>query len=116
MAGKYQSYNSYKTSEIASIERIPSHWEEIPLKYVATCNDDVLPESTDRDYEFHYIDISSVSRTSGIEKTELVKFGAAPSRARRLVKNGDVIVSTVRTYLEAIAPIEYPPLKRPTCP
>lgn len=33
----------------------------------------------------------------------------APSRARRLVKDGDVIISTVRTYLEAISPIINPP-------
>ena len=32
----------------------------------------------------------------------------APSRARRLVCDGDVIVSTVRTYLRAIAPIRDP--------
>lgn len=36
-------------------------------------------------------------------------FKDAPSRARRIVKDGDVIVSTVRTYLEAIAPIDNPP-------
>ncbi len=36
-------------------------------------------------------------------------FVKAPSRARRVVRDGDVIVSTVRTYLEAIAPINCPP-------
>ena len=29
------------------------------------------------------------------------KFGSAPSRARRIVRTGDTIVSTVRTYLKA---------------
>ena len=33
----------------------------------------------------------------------------APSRARRLVCDGDTIVSTVRTYLRAIAPVSAPP-------
>ncbi|SUP64425.1 Type I restriction enzyme EcoKI specificity protein [Yersinia enterocolitica] len=37
-------------------------------------------------------------------------FSEAPSRARRLVQDGDVIISTVRTYLEAIAPIIAPPV------
>ncbi len=32
-----------------------------------------------------------------------------PSRARRLVQEGDTIVSTVRTYLRAIAPVCSPP-------
>ena len=34
-----------------------------------------------------------------------MRFGVAPSRARRLVSNGDTIVSTVRTYLRAVWPI-----------
>lgn len=33
-------------------------------------------------------------------------FKDAPSRARRIVKNGDVIISSVRTYLKAVALIE----------
>ena len=36
-------------------------------------------------------------------------FEKAPSRARRKVKDGDIIVSTVRTYLKAIAPVCEPP-------
>ena len=35
-----------------------------------------------------------------------MRFGVAPSRARRLVKDGDTIVSTVRTYLRAVWPIQ----------
>ena len=34
-----------------------------------------------------------------------MRFGDAPSRARRLVVGGDTIVSTVRTYLRAVWPI-----------
>ena len=34
-----------------------------------------------------------------------MRFGVAPSRARRLVSDGDTIVSTVRTYLRAVWPI-----------
>ena len=39
---------------------------------------------------------------------EQMVFEDAPSRARRLVRDGDTIVSTVRTYLRAIAPISKP--------
>lgn len=107
MSGKYQAYPEYKDSAVAGISTLPAHWAEVPLKHVATCNDEVLPENTDPDFEFHYIDISSVSKTEGVTRTEKLKFSAAPSRARRVVKSGDVIVSTVRTYLEAIAPISH---------
>lgn len=43
------------------------------------------------DAEFNYIDVSSVSNdTYEIEETQLLKGKDAPSRARRLVKVGDV--------------------------
>ena len=56
-------------------------------------------------YEFDYVDISSVSLEKGIEKYEHMYFKDSPSRARRIVKKDDIIVSTVRTYLKAIAVI-----------
>ena len=45
---------------------------------------------------------------SGIDSTEEMVFEDAPSRVRRIVRDGDTIVSTVRTYLRAIAPIRKP--------
>ena len=61
------------------------------------------------DQEIEYVDIGSVSLANGIERTETMSFGDAPSRARRIPRNGDVLVSTVRTYLKAIAPVVSPP-------
>jgi len=78
------------------------------LKYVVTTNNDVLSEKTDGDYEIEYVDISSIDGNTGIKKADVILFKDAPSRARRLVIDGDVIVSTVRTYLKAIAKIESP--------
>jgi type I restriction enzyme, S subunit len=103
-------YSGYKTTKSPWLASIPEHWEEKRLKDVATYNDESLEEKTDPDFELEYVDISSVSLTHGIEKTELLAFEKAPSRARRKVRHGDVIVSTVRTYLKAIAPIKNPPL------
>ncbi|MPY06094.1 restriction endonuclease subunit S [Salinivibrio sp. VYel8] len=107
---KQVGYPSYKTTKSPWLAFIPEHWEEKRLKDVATYNDESLDEKTDPDFEIEYVDISSVSLTHGIEKTELLAFEKAPSRARRKVRHGDVIVSTVRTYLKAIAPIKNPPL------
>lgn len=56
-----------------------------------------------------YVDISSVDLVNGITAVESYTFENAPSRARRIVRDGDTIVSTVRTYLKAIAPVEMPP-------
>ena len=55
------------------------------------------------------MDIGGVNAVDGITTTEQVVFENAPSRARRRVRHGDTIVSTVRTYLRAIAPIKNPP-------
>lgn len=55
-----------------------------------------------------YVDIGGVDNLGRIVGRETFTFGSAPSRARRIVRNGDVIVSTVRTYLRAIAPIRDP--------
>lgn len=83
-------------------------WERKRLKYLVSCNDDVLSEKTDEDYEISYVEISDVVFGQGIQNQQTFLFKDAPSRARRLVKNGDLIVSTVRTYLKAIALVQNP--------
>ena len=56
------------------------------------------------DVEFEYIDVSSVSnQTYRIERTQLLKGRDAPSRARRLIRAGDVLFATVRPTLRRIA-------------
>lgn len=87
---------------------LPDCWVTKRLKYVSTINDETLPESTDPECELLYVDIGSVDATEGILKKEPMIFETAPSRARRIVQDGDTIVSTVRTYLRAVAPIQNP--------
>lgn len=77
----------------------------LPIKRVASINDRTLDENTDPGLAFSYIDIGAVGRGYLTGEPERTTFGEAPSRARRLVQDGDVIVSTVRTYLRAVLPI-----------
>ena len=105
---RFRRYPEYKNSGIEWLGKIPVHWEVQRLKYLATLNDEVLPESTDPSFEMSYVDISSVDAFAGITATEGMAFEKAPSRARRIVHRGDVIVSTVRTYLRAITAIQAP--------
>jgi type I restriction enzyme S subunit len=79
------------------------------LKYVATINDEVLSETTEPDFELQYVGTGNVNYTGAVQDIVTYKFDAAPSRARRIARHGDVVVSTARTYLHAIAPIEHPP-------
>lgn len=101
-------YPKYKDSGVEWLGKVPEGWEVKPLKAVASHNDETIDESHDADSEILYVDISGVDASKGIQMKEALRFGEAPSRARRIVKNGDVIVSTVRTYLRAIAPVKNP--------
>lgn len=57
-----------------------------------SCNPQKSADST-----FVYIDLASVNR--GVIEPKLVDASDAPSRARRVVRTGDVLLSTVRPYL-----------------
>lgn len=80
---------------------VPESWSIIPLKFITSYNDEKLSELSDPDLIFDYIDIGSVSYENGIETVQRCCFKDAPSRARRVVRENDVILSTVRTYLKA---------------
>ncbi len=98
-----KAYPAYKDSGIEWIGEIPEHWEVKPLKYTVKINQDSLPENTHEDYEIQYIDIGNVNQDGLVNHPKVMSFGISPSRARRVVKKGDTIVSTVRTYLKAIS-------------
>jgi len=52
--------------------------------------------------KFSYIDIDAV-KTGKITNPKLVTKDKAPSRARRIVKEGDVLIASVRPYLRSFA-------------
>ena len=105
----FARYPEYKDSGVEWLGEVPGHWEVVRLNTTATCNDEVLLESTAEDYEIEYVEISGVQAGQGITETATLPFGNAPSRARRVVRDGDVLISTVRTYLRAIAQVKSPP-------
>lgn len=94
-----------KDSGIEWIGEIPKHWKADRLKNIVNYNKYTLKETTNKSYRFKYVDIGSVEYGKGVLPLEVMNFEKAPSRARRIVKEGDIIISTVRTYLKAIAVI-----------
>ncbi|HID9872381.1 TPA: restriction endonuclease subunit S [Serratia marcescens] len=88
--------------------QLPQGWEWVRVREI--CHDwgQKIPDST-----FTYIDVGAIDNTSGKIGSNLQILGAsdAPSRARKIVKTGTVIYSTVRPYLLNIAIIdkEYDP-------
>lgn len=94
-----------KDSGVEWIGEVPEGWEVMKLKYITSYNDDVLSENTKSDKIIKYVEIADVNSREGITNFTEYEFKDAPSRARRITKKGDVIVSTVRTYLKAIAKV-----------
>lgn len=70
-------------------------WQTVRLGEVAEIN----PEAIDNNWHYsyiRYIDISSVGEGSIVEPPQWMGLLDAPSRARRIVREGDMILSTVR--------------------
>lgn len=105
---RFPQYTDTVGTAIDGLGRLPRHWKVKPLKHAVQINPDDLPDSTDDDYWFTYVDIGNVDYVQGIIASERYKFADAPSRARRRVACGDTIISTVRTYLKAVAKIDGP--------
>lgn len=102
MNNKLPQYEHYKPSNVEWLGDIPQHWEVKKLKDICQINRKSLPENTNKNFSFEYVDIGSVNFEKGIINTETFIFKNAPSRARRIAEIGDTIISTVRTYLKAI--------------
>jgi len=74
--------------------KIPEGWKHSLLSDVADVNALSVKKGKEPDW-VHYVDIASVS-TGSIDEIRLLPFSEAPGRARRIVRHGDLIWSTVR--------------------
>lgn len=83
-----------------SADDLPKGWLRIHIEDVADINAMSLSESsTPAESEYFYIDLGSVDSGTVIMPTTRVRFADLPSRARRRMKRGDVILATVRPNL-----------------
>ncbi|MDX9944616.1 MAG: restriction endonuclease subunit S [Azonexus sp.] len=82
---------------------IPKHWSWVGLSTVGHTWGQKKPDDS-----FVYIDVSSIDNKAGVlsQILEVISPSAAPSRARKIVKKGTLIYSTVRPYLLNIAIID----------
>lgn len=88
----------FKDTDIGSI---PQEWEVDYVKNVAAINEKAIG----RNYpytEIDYIDVSSVDRGQILDIQKL-SVETAPSRAKRIVRDNDIIISTVRPNLKHYA-------------
>lgn len=88
------------------MQNLPEGWEWIRLEDILLKVETTNPEN-DPDKEFFYLDIDSVDNSQQkITNPKKILGREAPSRARQIVKSGDILFSTVRTYLKNIAFVE----------
>ena len=102
----------YTENRVAANEwvgHMPKHWNEKRLKNICFLNQRVLTEDTPRRYELQYLDIANVDSIGHTHDIQDFCFEDAPSRARRIVRDGETILSTVRTYLRAMTYMDNPP-------
>lgn len=83
-------------------QRLPGfdgEWKEVRLGDVADVNRESLSSKTPEERRFFYIDLSSVSNGRITCPQSTIRFGSSPSRARRLFRQHDVLMATVRPNL-----------------
>lgn len=81
---------------------VPSGWEWVRIRKVTSSRGQTIP-----DRDFTYIDVTAINKEVGrVEDAKLTTAKDAPSRARKMVRKGDVLYSCVRPYLLNIAIIE----------
>ncbi|HLW06300.1 MAG TPA: restriction endonuclease subunit S [Marinilabiliaceae bacterium] len=91
---------AYKDTPIG---KIPADWEVKKLGEVADIDKESLSSNTPKDYKFDYISLSDVdSEDFNIQSTKQI-FETAPSRARRIVRKDDILLSTVRPNLQGFS-------------
>ncbi len=100
---QYQKNEAQPASISASTSRswdMSESRKYVTLRELADLNPESLGAKTPADHSFKYIDLSSVNWGS-IDMTLVrqFRFAEAPSRARRVVRDGDVLFGTVRPQL-----------------
>ena len=85
---------------------IPEEWEIVKIGDISLIDNSSLGSNTDPELEFKYISLSNVK--NGIIDKELpeFRFSNAPSRARRILSEKDVLIATVRPNLKSFAHID----------
>tara|TARA_Y100000589_G_C27176785_1_gene639080 strand:+ start:83 stop:1309 length:1227 start_codon:yes stop_codon:yes gene_type:complete len=79
---------------------------KITLKEFCEINPESLKESTEPKQKFRYIDLSSIKNQKIDFSIKPISFENLPSRARRKIRNDDVLLGTVRPNLKNFALIK----------
>ena len=113
LTGRLKSDGTWRTKDEFYVDKkfgkVPFGWEVCFITDVFDINRKSLSSTIDLDYIFKYVTIESVS-TEKIDLDLVVQhvFKDSPSRARRVLSDGDLVISTVRPNLKAFIIFEKP--------
>ena len=88
------------------VDSLFSNKKKISFGECANINEKTLSAKTSSEYKFHYIDIASIISPKHLGPLTEYTFSEAPSRARRIVSNNDIVLSLVRPYLKSFVQIK----------
>lgn len=108
LTGKMKPDGTFRTPEEFYTDekfgKVPLGWEIKRVNDLFYLNQNVLPNRTDSSYRFRYITIESVNTESiNFDNCDEFIFNESPGRARRIIKDGDILISGVRPNLKAFA-------------
>ena len=84
-----------------SLDNLPVEWLNVKISDVTVKGEQRKPNDSE---EFIYVDIGSINRDlKKIESPQFLLGKDAPSRARKVIKSGDILVSLTRPNLNAVA-------------
>jgi type I restriction enzyme S subunit len=98
--------NSYLIIVDDLFSREHKNWKYIHLGEISYINSESLSSKIDPSYEFHYLDLASISEPKVIGELKKIKFGEAPSRAKRIVDDNSIVLAMVRPYQKAFVFVE----------
>ena len=86
---------------------LPDGWKSKSLKGLVLKVEKVKRKEVDENEELIYLDIGGINNDSNrIENYKKFFWKDAPSRAQQIVKQNDILFSTVRTYMKNIAIVD----------
>jgi len=81
---------------------LPSNWRWVRIREVTSDRGQRIPDG-----DFTYIDVTAINKEAGVvAKPNILSKDEAPSRARKIASQGDVLYSCVRPYLLNVAVLD----------
>ena len=113
LTGKLKPDGSWRTDDEFYVDekfgKVPKGWEVKRVKDVFEINQISLPSQTDGNYKFRYVTIEAVNTENiDFENCPEYLFKESPGRARRIMIDGDILISGVRPNLKAFVIYERP--------